>query len=200
MIAQDALGTGSNPFHRSFQQSRCQEQGRELRIDLVAHPKPAADVLGVNTDLLARDASHMGKSAAHVGHALGREVDVVDTGRRIIGGKAGLRLHRVASDALRIEGETRHAGGARERSLDRSECAIFVFHGEIAGNVGMQLRRARCERIARVNRCWKIAILDDDALGAILRGGFAVRDHERNRLADKAHTLMRKRVAVRQFE
>ena len=91
-------------------------------------------------------------------------------------------------------------GGVRERGFGRRERAVLVFHGEIAGHVRMQLWCTCRQRILRLDHGRKIAIFDRNVLDAVARGGFALRHHERHRLADKAHALVRERMAVRQLE
>ena len=88
-------------------------------------------------------------------------------------------------------GEGRIGGGA---------IAVLVFDREVAGDVGMKLRRGRRHRVRRVDHRCEIAVVDDDPLGGVLRRGLALRDHERDRLTDETHPAVGEGGALRDLE
>ena len=200
VIAQDAFGARSNPLDRAPKQLRRQKQSGEFRINLVAHAEATADVVSVNANLVRRDTSNVSEAAADVGHPLGWQVNVIDAGSRIERRNAGLRLHRIAGNTLRVECNACHMRGVGERRLDRRERTVLVFHGEVARHVRVQYRRAGRERCLRVDHSRQIAIVDHNALGAVLGRGLVLRDNKGHRLAHEAHALVRQCMAMRQLE
>ena len=113
--------------------------------------------------------------------------------RRVIGGKRRARLHLRRGDALGAERLGDDERGRGEGRLDRRAVAELRLHGEIAGDGVMDERRARRERRERVGDGGQHVVMDDDALGRVLRRRRGLGDHHRHGLADMAHAIRRER-------
>ncbi len=87
--------------------------------------------------------------------------------------------------------------GLRERRFDVIRIAGFGFERQIAGNIVVQLRCAGGERFLGPHHARQVTVVDFDKFGRILRGGSAVRDHQRDCLADEAHFAVREHRAFR---
>ena len=110
-------------------------------------------------------------------------------------GSIGLPAMRCASSVTR----TTRCAPAKAASVGGA-VAVLVVHRQVAGHVGMQLRRPRRQRVGGVDHRRQVAIAHDDPLGGILRRGLAVGDDQRHRLADEPHPPMGERVAMRDLE
>ncbi len=96
-----------------------------------------------------------------------------------------------------MQRHARHVFRLGEGLVGRGAIAVLVVDREIARHVGVQHRRARRERVLRLDHRRQVAVVDRDQLGGILRGGFALRHHQRDRLADEPHAPVRERGPVR---
>ena len=104
---------------------------------------------------------------------------------------------RVADEALAVHGEPADVLRARERGGDRLLVARVVLEREIAGNVVVELRRARRTASSKQVDRGEIAVLDLDQLARVFGDRRGVRDDHRDRLADVAHAAHREHRVVR---
>ena len=131
------------------------------------------------------------------GHALGRHVDVVGSVAGIVGRHAGLRLHRIAGDALRAQLDAHDVARTGESRIGGRAVAVLVFHRDVSGHVGVNRGRRCRERVLGLGHSRQVSIVDGDLLCRVLRRPFAVRHHERDRLADEPDPPLRERRAMR---
>ena len=197
VVADESLGARADPFHRPAERLRGEHQRAVFGVGVGAHAEPAADVARVEADLLDRVAEDRAQAAEHQRHALARCVEIERAGRGVVGGDRGLRLHRTAGEALRLQRHARDVRGLRERRLDLGLVAVLEVEREVARDPVVELRRARGERVVDLDQRRQIAILDLDPLGRVLRGGGRVGHDERHFLPDVANAADGERVAVR---
>src|SRR5207253_9106354 len=108
-------------------------------------------------DLLSGEAGGGGEKPAHAVQTLAGRIDGEDAARRIEAREEGARLDRIADESLAAHREPRFHGRSGERRLHRGGVARPVFEGEVAGDVLVQLRRARARRGLEADRGGKIA-------------------------------------------
>ena len=197
VIAQERFGAGAGPLDRAIERARREGERGEFRIDLVAHAEPAADILGVNAELLGRQAGDMRELLHDVGHALGRHVDVEASGLAVEGREPGFRLHRNTGEIVEHGASCSRRGppwrrplpwprGCRTRNLSQG-CRA---HRHAARRSGAS---ASWDRSPPASRGIRPTIV----LGGVLRVDFVLGDHERNRLADEWHPAVCKRRPMR---
>ena len=71
-----------------------------------------------------------------------------------------------------------------------------ILEREIAGHIGVKLRRARRNRGIEARDGGQIAVFDFDQLARVLRDRRGFRDDHRDRLADKTHAAHREHRIV----
>ena len=96
--------------------------------------------------------------------------------------------------------------GGRDDALDFFGVGLGVrrragpVDRDIAGSLRPDLRCARANGLAQIDRGGALLVLDGDELGGVLRGGERLGDHNGNGLAHMAHGRAGKRGAVRNDE
>ena len=182
-----------DPFHGAPQSAGSQHGRVVFGIGSAPHSEAAPDVLGHKIDLAFLEACHLRDLVAHSADALEREVNGIDAACGIERHQASARFQRVANQTLTVDGDGARVAGLRERGGDGLRISGFEFKRQIAGNVGMKLRRTLgyCGLEAQDRR--EIAVLDFDELARVLRNRGRVRNDHCDRLSDKAHALLRQR-------
>ena len=87
--------------------------------------------------------------------------------------------------------------GLREGVFDLGGVAIAHGGDDVVGRIGPDQRRAGLDRFERIDHRGQHLVIDLDRLGGGLRQHARGRDHSRDRLAGKAHDLMRQQAARR---
>ena len=193
VVGQKDLRARRHPFHRAAELLRREHHRDVLGIGETADAEAPAHQLGDDADLLSGEAGGGGEKPAHAVQTLAGRIDGEDAARRIEAREEGARLDRIADQTLAAHREPRFQGRCGESGPHRGGVAGLVFEGEVAGDVLVQLRRARPRRRVETDRGGKIAILERDFLGGVLRERRALRDREGHGLADVVHLLVRER-------
>src|SRR5207248_11230808 len=115
--------------------------------------------LGDDADPLSGEARGRGEEPAHAVQSLAGRIDGKDAAAGIEAREEGARLDRIADETLAVQREPGLQGRCGERGPHRGGIARLVFEGEVAGDVLVQLRRARARRSLETDRGGKIAIL-----------------------------------------
>ncbi len=191
MIAGDRLRARAGPAHRLAGALRRQQNREELRVDFIAHAEAAADVVGVDAELGRVEAGDRSERGPDVRDALGRAVQIVHVRRSVVARQTGLRLHRVAGDALRGDADADDVRRLGKRLLRAGAVAVLVLEAQVVGHLLVHAGRRRLQRLARIHHDWQVLVFDLDGLGRILREVLGLRDDDRHRLADEAHALVR---------
>ena len=168
-----------------------EQQREELRIDFVAHAEAAADVVGVDAELGGVEPGDGRQRRLDVRDALGRAIQIERVQRGVVVRHAGLRLHRIAGDALRGDFDADDVRGLGERLLDRILAAVLVFEAEVVRHVVVDARRAGFQRGGGIDHHRQVLVFDDDLFRGVLREVLGLRDHHDDRLADEAHLAVR---------
>ena len=191
MITRDRLRARAGPTHRLAGALCGQQHRQELRIDFVAHAKAAADVVGVDAELGCVEAGDRSKRGLDVRDALGRAVQIVHVHRGVVARQAGLRLHRIAGDALRGDADADDMRRLGECLLGAGAVAVFVFEAQVVGHLVVDAWRRCLQRLVRIDHDRQILVFDLDLLGGVLREVLGLRDDNGHRLADEAHAPVR---------
>ena len=187
VLRQEQLRARRHPLHRAPEFFRGEHDRDVFGEREAADAEASAHVLGDDAQLLARHAGDLGELRAHAVRALRGRVHGDAFGRRVPRGEERARLDRVADQALARDGEPRAQGRAREGRLHRGAVAGFVFEGEVAGRLLVQLRGSRRGGGFESDRGRQVAVLDRDLLGRILREQRALGNDQRHRLAHVVH-------------
>ena len=141
-------------------------------------------------ELALVEPGHGGELAAHAADALQRQMQRVNAARRVESGETRARLERIADETLAFDREPAHEFRARERGGGRQLVARFEFEREVAGYVGVQLRRAGRDRGIEGRDGGQIAIFDVDEIARVFRDCRGLRNDHRHRLAHEAHASL----------
>ena len=159
------------------------------------------ELLGVDVDLGAEAAAHVGRDDAHLGlgdaadggHERAHEVRHL---RRGVERQLAARGDPVGHHAARLDG---HGGEAlvvdRQRHLhgrgveDGVEALGLVLDRQavVAGRLLVQLRRIGLAGVLGVDHDRQRVVVDDDAVGGVTGQGGRIGDHDCNQLADHPH-------------
>ena len=123
-------------------------------------------------------------------------------------GNGRARLHRRGNQALAEQIERHFVRGLRKRFLDLGGIAIAHGGNDVVGRIRPHHRRARLDRLERIDHRRQHLVVDLDRFGRASAPHPRGRDHGRHRLAGKAHDLVREqtprrhrhRLAVRPHE
>ena len=171
-----------------------QQRGDQFDVErLGAAAEAAADMR-----LDHADARHV-----HVEDLRQHQVDVVRHLRRgmhrhaialgVVVGDRRVHLHLVLADLGAVVGALAHQIGLREAFRHAAQFEQHVAL-DVAGLLGVKLRRVRRERVLRLVVGGQFAHLQPDQLDRLARGGIIDRRHRRHRLAAIAHLVSRQRM------
>jgi hypothetical protein len=146
----------------------------------------ATDIGRDHAQVALRHAEQVGNGGASEMRHLGRASQCDAAGGRIIGGVAAARLHRRRVLAVRARVYADNCVRAAPGSIETFALEL-TFEDDIARRFGMDLRRAGCERCARVNLRRDIGDIERDLIDKVLGFFLARRDHGGKRLADETH-------------
>ena len=165
----------------------------------------ADDLFGVDVDLGAEAAADIGRDDPQL--VLGRDVverahhqprdmrvlrrrpaGVVVLGRVVVA-ERGARLHRVRHQAVVVDVDLGDVRGLGEGLVGRGLVADLPVEDQVAGCLGMKLRRAFLQGVGRMDDRRQLLIGDFDGLGGVARLGLGLGDDHRERLADIAHDV-----------
>jgi hypothetical protein len=197
LVGEEDLRAAAGPFHRPADPLRGEQRRAVLRVHVEAHPEAAAHVLGDHVDLVVRNAHGIDELAAHARGPLGTGVERVLLRLRVVGRQARTRLHRVADHARVLERDFHDLARRAERRVGRGLVARDPVEGEVAGQLGVQLRRARRERLFGDRDRGQLLVLDGDQLGRVLRRVRRLGDDAGDALADVAHLALSEHRAGR---
>ena len=202
----DAVGTGAggeemlepvlDPFHRPAGDAG----GDRGQHDIGKHRELDAEAAaGVGRDAQSQLRAGHAQRARH--HRVGAE-RALEIRQHVVA-LVGRPVFRDDDVALhRGEGVARIAAGQRDAGVRLRERALGVAVGEFADRdlvalgLGMQQRRRRLARGARVDHGCERLVVDAHQVGGILGEVARFGDHDGDRLADIAHALDRERPLV----
>ena len=151
------------PFDRLAGALGRQHDREEFGIDLVAHAERAADVVRADAEFLRRKPDHAGQRvlACREMPCVGMQT-LVGLVRRVVERGAGLRLHRIAGDALRVQRDAHDMRRVLEARLGAVAIAVLVVERQIVGPVVVDRRGARGKRGARGHVDRQVLVFDRD--------------------------------------
>ena len=129
--------------------------------------------------------------------ALARQAELERFVCRVVERDAGLRLHRIAGDALRAQADPHDMRRLGKSWLGARPIAVFIVERQIVGQLLVQADGAVSDRLAGLDHDRQVLVFDLDELGRVLRQGLGLRDHQRHGLADEADAAVRQRGAKR---
>ena len=108
LIREEGLTAGGGPLHRMTQQLRGQQQHRVFRLNVGAHTKATAYILGHNIDLLFAHPQHHRQLGPDQVHALSDGIEGVLIARGIVIADGSTRLHRATHHTIVVERQAHH--------------------------------------------------------------------------------------------
>ena len=187
-----ALGA---PFHRAAELARRVADQRVLRREPGLHAEAAADVAVHQPELGRLGAEHRGEQIACRGRRLILRIQRGAAG--LVHADRAARLHGHGIQPLVVQLNPANVGCAMERFVDRRCITVASFGGNVCARRLPQQRRARLDRLARIDHARQIFIVDDEAVGGVLRLLARLGDDRRHRLADVEHLALGERRARR---
>ncbi len=192
MIGDEALRTLVCPFDGTPQRACCVKNADIFGKNRGLHPEGAADMLGQHAHLLWRNVQDvLGQRIAQTEDTLAADMQRPAVGPGVVAAEGDARLHGIDDDAVADDVEADDMGGPREGRRHRRGVAIVIIDREIAGRLGMELRRASSGGGSRARHHGQRIDLAGDRFGGVLRGARRLRDDEGHRLTDKAHMRAR---------
>src|SRR5262249_28073598 len=131
MIARDRLRARSEPLYWPTHALGGKHDGNELGINFVPDAEAAAHVGGVDAKFFRREAHDAGQRTFYVGGALRGNAKLKHLTRRVVGRNAGLRLHGIAGNPLRVKLDPDDMRGLRESRLGACSVAVLVVERQI---------------------------------------------------------------------
>ncbi len=174
------------PGERAFIFARQPDQHDVFRGQRHFLSEAAADIGRDHAQVALRHAEHVGNGGAGEMRHLRRAGQRDAAGGRIVGGVAAARLHRRRVLAVRARVDRDDLVRAAPGGIETFALEL-AFEDDIARRFGMDLRRAGCERRARVNRGLDLGDIERDLIDNVLGFFLARRDHGGDRLADETH-------------
>src|SRR5262245_21015516 len=117
MIARDRLRARAEPLYWPTHALGGEHDGQELGIHFVPDAEAATHVGGMDTELFRREAHDVGQRTLYVGGALRGDAKLEHLALRVVGRNAGLRLHGIAGNPLRMNLDPDDMSGLRESRL-----------------------------------------------------------------------------------
>ena len=178
------LGAVLCPFDRPAQRPRQPRHQEVLRVELAAHPEPAARVDGVHVDQGLVHPEHGGEQVPVEHRDLGHAEDRQPAGPRVRLGQQHAGLQRHAGVPPDLDLGLHHVRRLAERGF-----GVPVAEGEIGGDVPgrEQARRAGAGRGGGVEHRRFLIDVDLHQLGGVLGGIGVAGDHDGDRFPHVAH-------------
>ena len=205
-VVEKRLRPTRHPVHRALDALGADKLGDVFRIGAGLHAKRAADVFGDDAQFVLRDVHHRSGVVAQRAGTLRAHPQMVAVARCIVARGGAARLHGGVRQPLVGHGDMRDVLGRGNDALDLARVGVGIgmrpgpVHGEIAGRLLPQLRRALGLRRAHGNHRVERLVVDLDQVGGVLRRKAGLGDHHRDGLADIHHALARKCASVRHIE
>ena len=200
VVRHKALAAVIAPPDRSTERPRRMQQGHVLRIGRRLHPERAADVAGQHLQGRRCDAEDPGQRLAQAEDALAADVQRQPRGCAIVGGDGGAWLHRRGVDAVVDEAQPRHMSRPGEGLFDRHGVAEPPIEDDVVRDLGEQARRPRGGGRSGIGDHRQSLDLQLDPFRPVPGRRQALRDHERDGLADKAHAVRGQRRSRRRLD
>ena len=203
VIAQERFGAARHPVDRTAKLLGAHHLRDVFRVRAGLQAERTADVVGEDPQPLLRNLHDRGDRIAHGGSALRADAQRVEVGGRIVARGRAARLHRSDDHSLVHHRNARDKFRGSEDFVDFSRIRFRIggrprpVDRKVARRLRPHLRRAGSQCLARVDHRCERFVFDGDELGGILRGGSAVGDHHRHRLADMHHPFGRERRSMR---
>ena len=190
--ADELVGAVAAPAHLAPQLDGGIGHDAVFRIEAGLLAEAAADIADQHANAFLRPLQHrFGQQVAGRARRLRLRVQDQPPGFLVDLGDGGARLHRGGDQPLADEIERDHMRGLGERRFDRGRIAIAHDGHDIVGRLGPHHRRAGPGRQKRIDHRRQHVVFDRDRLGRGLRRDPRRRHHGGDRLAGKAHDLMR---------
>ena len=171
MIAGNGLRTGPGPFHRPSRLLGGQHQRQEFRVDLVPHAEAAADIDRADAEALRAKAGDVRKRGFDIRCPLAWQAQLVRFTGRVVDGDAGLRLHRVAGNPLRVQVDPHDMRRVGKSLLGAPPIAVFIVERQVVGHVLVQRDGAVGDGLAGLDHDRQVFVFDLDELGRVLGEG-----------------------------
>jgi len=200
IVAEKRLGAARHPVHGAAELARCNQDREVLRIRSGFQSERAAYVLGGHAQALVGYAENRGKPVAQGARALRTAAQEIALGAGIVASSRASRLHRIDHQALVRDAHARHVLGRGDDALDLLGVPFGIrretgpIHGDVAGRLGPDLRRAGAHRLAQVDDRRAFRVIDRDQFGGVLRRGGRLGNDDRDRLAHVSHGLRQRRT------
>ena len=196
--ADEIVGAVAAPAHLAPELDGGIGDDAVFRIEAGLLAKAAADIADQHAHAFLRPLQHgFGEQVAGRARRLRLRMQDQPAGFLVDLGDGRARLHRRGHQPLADEIERDHMRGLGERRFDLGGIAIAHGGDDIVGHLGPYRRRAGLDRLGGIDHRRQHFVFDRDRLGRGLRRDPRRRHHGGDRLAGKAHDLMRQQPARR---
>ena len=189
-VADKSLAAPGQPLHRPARVPRRPQHHGGLAKGLAAQAEATADIQADDTQLLLRHfQDQLGQAVLHAHHALGRAVQGVAPGRRVVFAQRDPRFHRVADQAVVHQFHADHVRRADKGRIGPLLPPAVPMHADVAAMLGPDHRGARLGGGGGVGHARQFVVVHLDQLGGVLRLGAGLRHHQRHGVADEADVI-----------
>ena len=161
------------------------------------HAEAAADIDCTDAEALRAKPGDVRKRGFEIRCPLAWQAQLVQFTGRVVDGDAGLRLHRVAGNPLRVQVDAHDMRRVGKSRLGAPPIAVFIVERQVVGHVLVQRDGAVSDSLAGLDHDRQVFVFDLDELGRVLGEGVRLRDNQSDGLADKTDAAMRQRGAKR---
>ena len=191
-VRHERLGPIRGPLDRTAELSGRPQDRRLLLVDEYLGAESAAHVGSDDVQLvLGRDLDERGEHQAVDVRVLAREPQREIAGRRVVVADGRPRLHRVRDQPVVDQVETGHVVGAGEGFVGGRAVADLPVVAEVAGGLGVDLRRAVGEGVAHRHHAGQGGVARLHQLRRVPGLACALRDHDGHRVSHVAHGIDR---------
>ena len=189
-VGDEGFGPIRGPLDWPPDLSRRPQNRRFLLVDEDLGPESATYVGSDDVQLVfGCDLDEGGQHEAVDVRVLARQAQGVVAGRGVVASDRGPRLHRIRDEPVVDEVEARHVVGAGEGVVRRRAVADLPVIAEVAGRVGVDLRRPFRERVLHGHQRREAGVAHLHLLRRVARLAGALRDHDGHRVSDVAHRI-----------
>ena len=196
-VRQKRVSARAGAFDRHSQHFGGQHRQNIFGIRAAADAEAATDIFDHQINVFGRHAGDLLQMNPRPDQALRCGMQQIAPGVGIERRDTRTRLHRIGHQTLAVSAHLGDIARLGKRGRSGGLITMLVGERQIAGDTGMHQRRARCHRVGPGHHGGRRFVFNLDQIGCVLRQGSRLSHHERHRLADVTHTLMREHRKVR---